>query len=685
MEPSPCRKLPALALVALLTGGSGGYAQTPVDVALHRPYSISPKSNYPLALDPSGTVLTGKARPSGRFWSNGTTVGWSWTSPVIVSLELGQTQSVESVKVGYGANREVGIARPAQVLVFGGDKDGRIDFLGASPLAFDKDQTSSSFTGTIDLTFPAVNVDRLIIVAYPRGGLMFLGRIEAFAKSRVGTALKGELASPSEIPHHAAAMRRRSVASAVTMPEGSTPSLRLAAKLGGRTGLAHCAIHAIDPWTLHEVRGGGLVALVGGAALLAWRIDNWTDGDQPVVVETTPNADLRLQPRALSYVQALDYSWVPDVAAPFHSAALPPHSSMYALLEIEPARAGTLAARGLVSCGGAKAAFDEPVRAIEPDPGVPPLHGNLWAYIDTPVQKTVARALACDSRSLARFGLDTMVIPPAALFSDGVARPDALLQRYFAEFRGTGRALLFMDVRNGRWTFLDMPQDEAVASIRNWWHWVRAAAASQGYTGELVIYPIDEPTPADLPRLANTQALFRHSGIDAKFYATIDRALTPERLRSFDILQIQKPDSVAVAQARGAELQSYYADGDARLLSPNEYYRSQGWRALKLGLKGVGTWSLWDSAGADDPASGWSPFGYNERDFGMLYGSPDGCAWPSLRLLAWRRGIEENRIMRQCNPVGMPLAIATADAASLSALMQPGRLETAAEACARAR
>jgi hypothetical protein len=62
----------------------------------------------------------------------------------------------------------------------------------------------------------------------------------------------------------------------------------------------------------------------------------------------------------------------------------------------------------------------------------------------------------------------------------------------------------------------------------------------------------------------------------------------------------------------------------------------------------VGFWSLWESSGAADPQHDWSDFGGEEKDFGVLYAAPERCAWPSRRLLAWRRGLEDAKILATC-------------------------------------
>jgi hypothetical protein len=193
-----------------------------------------------------------------------------------------------------------------------------------------------------------------------------------------------------------------------------------------------------------------------------------------------------------------------------------------------------------------------------------------------------------------------------------------------------------------------MSDADAVADLRKWWEWVQSVAKAQGLKGEIILYPIDEPQPGDVALLLRTRDLFRRAGVTARIYATAEYKSAPA-LQSLDIVQLHRPTPAMRDSLKVAELEAYDTRRDGKLLSVNGYYRMQGWQAFQLGLTGIGLWSAWDSSGSGDPASGWNPFtGAVERDFGMLYAAPERCSWPSRRLLAWRRGLEENRILRGC-------------------------------------
>ena len=70
----------------------------PENVALNRPYTLSPRPNYSYCTDPGDAVqLTDGAYSKGYFWTQKTTVGWSGVAPVLVTIDLGRTQPIRGV------------------------------------------------------------------------------------------------------------------------------------------------------------------------------------------------------------------------------------------------------------------------------------------------------------------------------------------------------------------------------------------------------------------------------------------------------------------------------------------------------------------------------------------------------------------------------------------------------------
>lgn len=647
----------ALALAVAFATAGGASAQR--NVASDRPYTLSAEPNYETARANAATVLTDGREAGGSYWLNGTTLGWRSLTPVIVSIGLAEPTSVGRLQVQAGAKTSGEIYYPSQILAFGGDGTGRFAFLGATELQRDRDSPDPGALRAFDIGFPPRMMREIVVIAFARGPFLFLGEIAAYGADG-GTPLTGDLASIDAVRADAIARRRGAIA-ALPMPVPAGPAItqRWAMPLiprpdnpaeAAETG---CQATRVEPW---PDRAGGndplpadtpLLASAGGRDYAAFRIVNAASAPAKVSLSGKGKDQVALRWYALAHAQALDYSWVPDVAAPFENGVLPPRSSMTVLAEIEPGRAGEGRATLAISCADAVAHFDMPMRAVALGE-MQPLHANLWTYIHEPQHLPAARALACQPDFLSRFHIDTGVIHPSALMDAGGIAPTDLLTQYFKAYRGTRRVLLFMDVKTKPWAFRKMPDGEAAQTLRRWWDWVQGTAKASGYKGEIILYPIDEPQPSDVRLLLKTRDLLRQAGVKARVYATAEQKTAP-LLGSLDILQLHRPTAAQREALKSAELHGYDTRRDSKLLSVNGYYRMQGWQAFDLDLAGTGLWSAWDGSGLGDPASGWNPFvGTRERDFGMLYVSPEGCGWPSRRLLAWRRGLEENRILKSC-------------------------------------
>jgi hypothetical protein len=634
----------------------------------------------------AGVVLTDGVAGSGWFWRNGTMLGWSWRTPVTVTIELAASAPVDNVRVEAGAKRGGEAYYPSQLLVYGAAETGGFEYLGASSVQRDADSPNAGTIRPFDINFPARKLRRIKVVAFSRGAFIWLSEIEVrqAEPSSIASTLGGSLSAAEVVTD--AARRRRDAIGALPGPTPSGPDAArrwtIPLRSGAEIAPQGCSIERIEPWSDAPRKesvidaAAPLITAPGGLDYAAFRISNRGDAPRAVSVTAGAATGATITWQALAHVRDPDYAWVADVVTPFDRTALPPRSEMLVLAEVSGRRSQTVQLD--VACGDATASLRIPLRVIEQAGTQSPLHGALWVYTHQKEQAQIASALVCDPDALARFGMDTQVVHPDALLDNGKARPDALFARYLRDFRTARRLLLGMDVKTRSWAFKSMSDDDAVRSLGAWWAWVKQAAETAGFKGEIILYPVDEPQPDDVPLVLRTRDLLRRAGVTAPMYATVEHK-TALALKSLDILQLHNPTEGIRRSLRPAEVQSYFTKQDGRLLSPNDYYRVQGWQAYELGLTGVGFWALWDSTGAADPASGWDMFtGTRERDFGAMYQGTNGCGWPSRRLIAWRRGIEENRLLRACAGEGTgearPAAVRNAqqrrDSATLRAALE---------------
>lgn len=642
-------------------------AGTPKNLVLGISYTIDAPPNYATARVDSGTLLTDGSSGRGAFWRNSSSLGWMLRSPTLL-FKLRQSATLDHVRISAGSSPSTEIFVPSYMAVYGGDGTAGYQFLGAAPLHRDVDNSKTNEMYDVEVAVSARSVKEVVVVTLARGAYVFLSEVEVFgSEGDAGqtSALRPNLASLEMVKGDARERRRQAIARLPGAPTGpdiarrwslplaavkpAGPSSRSSAEAG-----SDCLIERIEPWSDQMGReetispSAPLVMLAGGMDTAAFRLTNRSPQGAAARLATQSNSPVAVRTYALAHVQALSYAWIPDVLAPFDAGDVAAGSQMILLAQISSGEAGAGRVDIAVSCGGRTQFFDVPLRVVADDPAVPPLHGNLWAYVHQRSHAPVAGALACDKDFLNRYGADTAVVHPSALIGKEGERPTELLTRYLRDYRKAKRILLFMNVKLPLWKFKVMNDEAAVEWFRNWWLWVEDVARQSGTTGELVLYPIDEPDLSDIPLLLRTLSVLRRAGVMARSYATVG-AKSALLLRSLDILQFHRPNVLWKTMLGGVSLESYDTRHDARLQSVNNYYRRQGWQAYQLGLDGVGIWSLWDSIGASDPASGWSPFlEEREKDWGMLYLGPDGCGWPSRRLAAFQRGVEENRILRLC-------------------------------------
>jgi len=623
------------------------------NVAANRPYLLVPAPNYEPISNHVGTALTDGVTGVGSTWVNGQAVGWSWRSPTI-SIYFDREYAVDRAKVYITANKTVGILFPSQLFIYGGNGTGNYMFLASSSLKVEDESPAEANTVAFDISFDSTIVKEMLVIGYARGQYFFITEIEAWS-AQIGLPIAPTFASKDEA-FKDSIRRRRSAAETTHQDKPTGPKVynrwfmplpedKPVHSIGNR-----CVIDRIDPWgnLQYQKTTAALTSMLGNSDYIALNIRNFTDDD--LAVDVFAFGDFDVARYALAYVQSLDLTWVPDVVTPFETITLPPKSSIIVFVKITPRNVGRTEINLKIGCGAFDNALSTQYVAVRPNPSIPALIGNMWSYLDSPEHSAVKAALSCSPTFLTEHAIDMVDIPPGALQDSSNLRPTELLRQYMRSFRFSRYITLFMNINHTSWAFLSLPDDLAVRRVRAWWDWLNQIAKEENVQGEILIYPVDEPRLDDLALLFRMRRLIKEAGIAARFYGTIDKFILAS-IFPYDVVQLLDPTSTQkqlLHFSSVTSILSYSTKHNAKMLSVNDYYRSQAWRAFDLQLSGIGIWALWDSTGSNDPSNGWSPFGRNERDFATLYQGPDGCGWPSRRLLAWTRGIEEERLFRHC-------------------------------------
>jgi hypothetical protein len=118
-------------LVSILTGTTWwACAASPVNVALHKPYKLTPVPRYRHCTDPGDkTQLTDGEYSKGYFWTQKGTVGWNQVAPVICTIDLGKVEPICGVSWSTAAGA-AGVRWPECLLVLVSDDGKRWTFIG---------------------------------------------------------------------------------------------------------------------------------------------------------------------------------------------------------------------------------------------------------------------------------------------------------------------------------------------------------------------------------------------------------------------------------------------------------------------------------------------------------------------------------------------------------------------------
>ncbi|MEE1658406.1 hypothetical protein VB618_19580 [Microvirga sp. CF3062] len=627
------------------------------------PYTLSPRPNAEYALEKTGRELTDGVVGFGRFWSNGTSIGWERRSPVQYQQRFTQAVPIDKIEIGTGASTRSAVALPSHAMVYVANDDGRFRYVGDAREPWQRDELSKNGMKSMKISFSPLIVREVIIVLFRDSSFLFLDEVQITA-AKEGSNVEGDLTSEQITPDAINRRRSESERRAGQGPLGNLPNQRYAwplAQTDIKSTEQKCTSTRVSPW----IEGAAQELLVaqsvpnepsfhvkGGWLVAAFRLENHSDSERVATIKF--GATEGVEPAwtsIVAYALGLDYKWRTDVVIRINSVSLPPRSYMLLLTEAPIQSAGNLKLEASVRCGEDQERYEITGRAVPIEDQSRP-YGNLWSYLNGPI----ARTQTCWPSFHQDMGVDTAVVNETALNKDINKEAEALLRTYLRTFSKARRMLLYMEMTDPSWT---QSLDDKIleGELRSWWAWVSNVIKEEKFGGEVVLYPIDEVKPDQVERLNAISRVLRRVSPSTRIYGTIG---APEILSTVDLDILQVIESALphlpreVAQKK--EIQIYATRPGGKSLSLNNYYRKLSWLAFGASLSGSGLWSMWDSSGMSSPQSGWSDFGGSERDFGLVYGSIEGCVHPSRRLLAWRHGLEEMAVLNACN-LRIPLAM----------------------------
>jgi hypothetical protein len=100
-------RLALIISAGVVAAGHAAPERGPENLALNKPYTLSPAPNYRHCTDPGDkTQLTDGAYSQGYFWTQKETVGWNNAAPVLCTLDLGRMEPIR----GLSWNTAAGVA-----------------------------------------------------------------------------------------------------------------------------------------------------------------------------------------------------------------------------------------------------------------------------------------------------------------------------------------------------------------------------------------------------------------------------------------------------------------------------------------------------------------------------------------------------------------------------------------------
>jgi hypothetical protein len=161
-------------------------ADKDTNLALGRPYELSPVPNYALTTDPEDALqLTEGRHAEGGFWTDRAAVGWVGIRPVSITLDLGAVQSISGVTFSSAAGR-AGVEWPSAILLFGSVDRRSYSYLGdlvALDLANGEPPESIGFARhTFQTHALGASVRYLRLMIDATGPFVFVDEIEVYGR-----------------------------------------------------------------------------------------------------------------------------------------------------------------------------------------------------------------------------------------------------------------------------------------------------------------------------------------------------------------------------------------------------------------------------------------------------------------------------------------------------------------------
>lgn len=673
-------------------------ARKAINLARGRPYQLDPAPNYGTPTPvPANALTDGRLAGSEAHWVTGLSHGWQSVAPVTIDLDFEVVRAVGEVRLHVTNSPTVDIHWPTTAYLFESSdgyryrptpRHGRLVMTSPAGEAIEK--------GYLRFDLGSEKVRRIVVAIFATP-LLMLDELEAFSpiegsgaastgtdreaatilRKDLGQRIRelrndgviepvlAELAGQDRLPRDLADRRAPPWLhrKAGSVPPPTTAKSAPQARTASAETTPPCQARRIWPWQPFRLTGAALrpmppgfdgtdVTIEGQPAWLAWEITNTSN--QTTTLRELPKAaggGLDIETRVLGYVATSTPAIVGDLLLERPDLPLPPGEAAVVLVKAQPRKAGVMSWAATARCGDRPLAFEARIHALQTPPSPastvtstparPEPYFTAWAYPVEPLR----RGLRCQPTLLSDYGIDVGTVFPSALGDIGSKPVAEDLTQQLQVLKDMRRILLFMNLRDFPSPWQKLDEAELAARTGRWLDQLQAIVKRSGYTGEILLYPIDEMRPAEVEAFQKIKRALAQGPY--RFFGTLSDASMLRWRQQFDVASIGFTGDVKDRpELRSSEF--YLAEGQAKERPPSRYYYSAPIVAAVRGSPGFGLWALVDSSGASAFQQGWSDIGVGERDFGMLYFDRIGCPMPSLRLAALSAGRTVQRILGQC-------------------------------------
>jgi hypothetical protein len=689
-------------LVGLLSLiGTSNLCFSETNVALGKPYTVSPNPNYRFSAPASDrTSLTdGKysVRPQ-RFWTQQTTVGWQKSGPVEILIDLGNIFLIKSIVLSTARRKEADVYYPKHIAAFIGHDKNHLRYVG------DISKHTDNVPGTYEtkrFTLGGIRTKGryVFLRIYPEGPYIFCDEIEVLEGTQddgtMGTLtiteaqsiaeqmrrtaihkelikthihdLKSQIAVRPELRVRLeAAVRQVETAdeqsSAMQTLETEILAVRrliLSTQFQDKTFL----FDQVSPWTtltptrlvstLLE-RHPSLTIPIKGYDQAAFVVTNLTSNSHQYTIKLTGGDSniARVSLYQVPFVESAAIEYVADPIVPLSGTlVLRPGESRMLFLSCLGLKKGLW--RGSLEISDGNTVTSIPINSRIVDVVLPDnfsLNSVNWAYLSfNLIRNRTAEAI----QDLYTHHTNVVVVPPAylPLIHNTTSSSFSDLRRYLSLHKGFTKVLLFLNFRSedrltskGKYPFMD---DSWKEEFKKWYRGALAAATSAGFSqDQIYLYPFDEMVKKEVDLFIAFARWVRRDIPSARLYATVGRENSEMALPHLDIAQINNKDSVLKKfTSNKAELWLYSGGRPAKSLSPYSFYRLMSWQAFLQGYKGVGFWAYADSGWGDKPGTAWDDFDGRYPDYSVIYEGQNNSIISSRRWEAWRMGIEDYELL----------------------------------------